>query len=570
MHRAPKTTHDKFNQIMAMMQAGDLTGAQALLETARRIAPRDINLLNLAAWLATLQSEHPRAVALYKQVLAQNPNQPTIRFNLHRAEAIVAEQAGDLPTARNALQHAAALAPQDNAIQAQISLIERQLCSFEGTTQASAPHTPLAGRGFLSTTSPLNPAAAMVLLDDPAAQHDNALRWATQQFSAITPFPPAPHHTNTTPIRLGFLSSDLHEHATAYLIAEIFELLDHSRFTPAIYSYGIQTDTPIRQRIITACPNWHDVSQLEAKAVAQKIRDDGIDILIDLKGYTRGGRLDILAYRPAPVQMHWLGFPGTLGCPFIDYFIADPIALPPALEPYFSEKILRLPDCYQCNDRQRALPPPLPRTHYGLPEDAIIFASLNQTYKLHPTLLQHWATILHAVPKSVLWLLASNPTAPDHIRTFMAVEGITPERLFFAQPTNQHDHLQRYHAVDIALDTFSIGGHTTTSDALWLGVPVVTLAGDSFVSRVAASLLTAAQQPDLITTTPEAYQALAINLAQDTTRRTAIKTALVNNRLQLPLFDSESFVKNLMIGLECAWQRHQNNLPPESLSVERG
>nr|MBP7253381.1 hypothetical protein [Alphaproteobacteria bacterium] len=441
-------------------------------------------------------------------------------------------------------------APQ---IAAQSALIARQLCRFEPT--------PALG------SAPLNPAAAMVLLDRPQTQYANAKLWAQQQFGSIKPLPPAQTHTDNAPLRLGFLTSDLHEHATAYLIAEVFEILDHRRFSAFLYDYGALDDSAISRRIRAACPAGANMHGQDAPRIAARIRADAIDLLIDLKGYTRGGRLDILAYRPAPVQLHWLGFPGTLGCPFIDYFIADAVALPPSLHPAFSEKILTLPNSYQCNDRQRPLPPPLPRSAFSLPEDAMVFASFNQTYKLHPELLTLWAAILRATPNSLLWLLASNTVAPVALRAFFAAQGIAPERLHFAAPIPLEQHLQRYHAVDVALDTFPIGGHTTTSDALWLGVPVVTLAGDSFVSRVAASLLMATGQQALITDNPADYQALAITLAQDAPRRQAIRAALVNDRLSLPLFASEIFAHHLMTGLELAWKRRRDGLAPISLTV---
>lgn len=546
---------EKFERVMALVRSGDHVGANQLLNRLRRLAPRDLNLLNLAAWLAAEAGDHPRAVSLYQQVLAQQPEQSAVRYNLLRSEAIIAEQGGDLPTALRLLQEAAALAPQDGQAAVQAALIARQLCDFSIPPPALPPILP--------------PAAAMLLLDDPAAQQHNAVRWAQAQFGGITPLPAASRRTHHAPLRLGFLTSDLHDHATAYLIAELFELLDPSRHAAHIYSFGITSDAPVRRRIMAACPDFHDVRGLDARGVAERMRADGIDIAIDLKGYTRGGRLDILAYRPAPLQLHWLGFPGTLGCPFIDYFIADPVVLPPALRPHFNEKIIHLPDCYQINDRHRAVPPPLSRGDYGLPTTGIVFASFNQPYKLTPALLTLWADILQAVKGSVLWLLASNPTAENNLRGFFAAKGVTDQQLYFAAPTTQQDHLQRYHAVDIALDTFPIGGHTTTSDALWLGVPVVTLAGDNFVNRVAASLLTAAGLPELIAHDSAHYKQQAVALAQDHAYRAALKNQLVTQRVSLPLFDSPKFVAHFSAGIDYIWQRYNAGMPPEDYSVPR-
>lgn len=543
---------EKFDRITRLIETGDLDEAEARLETLRKLAPRDVNLLNLAAYLAGLRGDPQRAAALYKQVVALAPDQPQLRFNLHRAEAIAAEQSGDLPAAIAALQAVAALAPGDESVLAQIALLEHQLCRF---TPPRAWHKPLS------------PAAAMVLLPEPAAQRQNAATWSAQHFHAIAALPPAALNTAPAPLRLGFISSDFHDHATAYLTAEIFTLFDRQRYEVWLYSYGRDDGSSIRQRLQSQAPHFADLAQLAPRGAAERIRADGIDILVDLKGHTRGGRLDILAYRPAQLQLHWLGFPGTLGCPFIDYFVADPTVLPCELRPHFSEKILQLPNSYQCNDRQKPLPPPLPRAAHGLPENAAVFASFNQTYKLHPGLLKLWANILRAVPDSVLWLLASNPWAPENIRAAFAAEGIAPERLHFALPTNQHDHLQRYHAVDVALDTFPIGGHTTTSDALWLGAPVVTLAGASFVSRVAASLLHAVELPMLVAASPEYYRALAVKLAQDAGQRLRIRDHLTTKRLRLPLFDSAAFAKNFMDGLDLVWARHRQGLPPDNLTV---
>lgn len=545
----------KFDQIMTLIRGGELVVAQETIAFARRVEPKELNLLNLAAWVASLLGEHNQAIALYRQMVAQAPGHQEARFNLHRIEAIQAEAEGDIPAALTALVAAAKIAPGQAALQSQIALLRRQLCDF----------TPLPPLDW----GQVPPADAMVLTNDPAQQAQAAWAWAQRQFGAIVPLPPAERRVAAGKITLGFLSSDFHRHATAYLIAELFELLERRDFAVRVYSYGIADESPVRQRIEQNCDAFIDLRGLSAAAAAAQLRADGVDIAIDLKGYTRGGRSDILAHRPAPVQLHWLGFPGTLGCDFIDYFVADHVVLPPDLALHFSERIIYLPDCYQSNDRQRPLPPPLPRVHYGLPDDVVVFSSFNQTYKLTPGLLRLWAEILRAVPGSVLWLLATNKFAPDNIRAYLAAQGIDAARVLFAQPCDLAEHLQRYHAVDVALDTFHVGGHTTTSDALWLGVPVVTLPGRCFVSRVAASLLTAVKLPDLIAQDAAQYCAIATALAQDSVRRAQIKEYLTVNRLNLPPFASESFVKNFATGLKSAWARYEQGLPPEQIEVAR-
>lgn len=545
----------QFDQIMGLIRAGDLLTAQEIIAQARQVDPKEVNLLNLAAWVATLLGEHKRAITLYRQVLAQVPRQQEAGFNLHRVEAIQAEIEGDIPAALTSLIAAAEIAPEQTVLKSQIALLRRQLCDFASFGALDWGQVP--------------PADAMVLTGDPVQQAQAARAWSQRQFGAIVPMLPVERRVDTGKITLGFLSSDFHRHATAYLIAELFELLDRRDFEVRVYSYGIADESPVRQRIARNCDAFVDLSGLKPAGAAARLRADGVDIAIDLKGYTRGARLDILAYRPAPVQLHWLGFPGTLGCSFIDYLVADRVVLPPELMSQFSEKIIYLPDCYQSNDRQRPLPPPLPRAHYGLPEAEVVFSSFNQTYKLTSELLSLWAEILRAVPGSVLWLLATNKFAPDNLRAFFAAQEIDTARVLFAEPCDLTQHLQRYHTVDVALDTFHVGGHTTTSDALWMGVPVVTLPGRCFVSRVAASLLTAVKLPDLIAHDVAQYRAIATALAQNSVRRGQIKEHLTVNRLNLPAFASESFVKNFADGLKSAWARYAQGLLPEHIAVER-
>lgn len=266
--------------------------------------------------------------------------------------------------------------------------------------------------------------------------------------------------------------------------------------------------------------------------------------MIDLKGYTRGGQLEILAHRPAPIQMHWLGYPGTLGTDFVDYFIADSVTVPEGSEAFFTERVIRLPHCYQINDRRRAIGNTQSRGGYGLPETGLVLASFNQTYKITPEVFALWCEIMRELPDAVLWLYRSNPHAPDNLRREAAARGLDPARLIFAHPVPLPEHLARYAHVDLALDTFPVGGHTTTSDALWAGTPVVSMKGRSFVSLVAASVLTAAGLPELATTAADDYKKLVLDLARDPCRLAELKLHLKTNRLSLPLFDTPRFVRD--------------------------
>jgi predicted O-linked N-acetylglucosamine transferase (SPINDLY family) len=284
---------------------------------------------------------------------------------------------------------------------------------------------------------------------------------------------------------------------------------------------------------------------MTAQAAAERIRKDEIDFLIDLKGHTRGGRLDILARRPAKTQIHWLGFPGTSGADFIDYFVGDMTATPGGSAGHFTEKLLRLPHSYQINDRKRAIGKFLPREAYGLPEASPVLASFNQTYKITPEIFGIWCEVLREMPSAVLWLYKSNDAATENLRKEAEKRGIKGSRIIFAEPLPLSEHLARYAHVDLALDTFPYGGHTTTSDALWTATPVIALAGRSFASRVSASLLTAVELPQLIANSEKEYRDLIMKFSNDGDALLKIKRHLRDKRLSLPLFDTPRFVKDL-------------------------
>ncbi len=515
---------ERFLRLQALYRSGQYAEASRGLAQALQTAPKDPNLLHLAALVAEAQDERPRAVLMLRRALAVKPDWFDAAYNLAR----ILSAKGDLPEAITAWRRVLALRDEPEW-RSLYELSLRQVCDW------SEP--PIA-------VDALPPQAVTILCDDPALQKQAAVRYAREKFGTIPRFPAAPDTTKPERLRVGYLSADFHAHATAYLIAELFELHDRTRFEVFAYSYGIDDRSAIRARLREQVEHFIELDALTAAEAAARIRQDEIDILIDLKGYTRGSRPEILAHRPAPLQWHWLGYPGTTGADFIDGFIGDAVTIPLGEEKHFTERVLRLPHCYQVNDRQRAVGPTLPRGAYGLPPRAFVFASFNQTYKITPALFALWCEILRAIPDAVLWLYQSNPYAPDNLRRAATGHGIDPARLIFAPPLPLEEHLARYVHVDLALDTFPVGGHTTTSDALWTGTPVVTLAGQSFVSRVAASLLTAAEMPQLVTTTFDAYKNTILRLARDPTERETLKQHLRDRRLTLPLFDTPRFVQD--------------------------
>jgi hypothetical protein len=312
-----------------------------------------------------------------------------------------------------------------------------------------------------------------------------------------------------------------------------------------------------------------DAARLSDADLARRIRDDGIDILVDLKGFTRDGRLGVLARRPAPIQVTWLGFPGTCGADFVDYIIGDPVVTPLADQAVFSERIAQMPWSYQPNDRQRPLGEPLPRARCGLPAQAFVFCSFNASFKILPPVFERWCRLLRAVPGSVLWLLESNPQAMANLAREAAARGVDPARIVFAPFVPPEQHLPRLMAADLFLDTSPYNAHTTASDALWVGLPVVTCQGETFAARVAASLLRAAGCEELVTHRLDDYEALALALVRDPARLTALRMRLAGSRMTLPLFDSTGFSRDLEALYARMAERHRMGLAPAPLPAGR-
>ncbi len=352
-------------------------------------------------------------------------------------------------------------------------------------------------------------------------------------------------------IRLGFLSCDFFEHATAMLICEVLEKLDRTRFEVFGYCFSPEDGSAMRQRMLKAFEHVRMIAPMPHRDAAAAINDDALDILIDLKGYTRDGRPEILSYRPAPIQVNYLGYPATMGTDVIDYIVADAIVTPMEHQPDYSEKIVQLPNSYQPNDRQRKIfDGPISRADCGLPEDAFVFCSFNNSYKLNPTMFDVWMHLLRKVPGSVLWLLVPNETCANNLRRAAEIRSIDPGRLVFAKRMAIEKHLARHRLADLFLDALPCNAHTTASDALWAGLPVLTCLGETFSGRVAGSLLNAMGVPELITADLDAYTALALELARDRDKLDQIRRKIVSLRDTAPIFDSSRYTRNLEAAFE--------------------
>ena len=349
-------------------------------------------------------------------------------------------------------------------------------------------------------------------------------------------------------LRIGYVSNDFYDHATMTLIAGVLEAHDRANFEIFTFCYTEQQNRKgaMRQRFLASCEHMIDILDVPDDLVIQAVRELDIDILVDLKGFTQGSRLSIFAAKAAPIQITWLGFPGTVQGAGMDYAITDRFVTPPASDAFFEEKLLRMPMSYQCNDAARE---PVARVgsraDHGLPDDAIVFCSFNQAVKIRTPILKAWMEILQRVEKSVLWIGQLNNRAKENLKNAAIASGLDPARLIFAETVPIADHLRRLPQADIALDTAPCNGHTTTSDALWAGVPVITVKGTSFAGRVSESLLNTVGLPDLVAEDLSAYVELAVNLAQDQTRMSELNRVLVDGRKTLPLFDSNAFCRDL-------------------------
>ncbi|MGV7211226.1 methyltransferase domain-containing protein [Oxalobacteraceae bacterium A2-2] len=405
-----------------------------------------------------------------------------------------------------------------------------------------------SGLEHISQATMMEGTSALAMLsasDDPAQQLAAAKRFVAEKVNAaVAPLTGAWGYGHTR-LRIGYLSSDFCSHAVSILTAELYELHDRSKVEVYAFSWSREDNSPIRARVVKAMDHYIRIDAMSDEQAARCIRDHEIDILIDLHGLTLGARPNIIAYRPAPVQLTYLGFPGSTGLPGIDYVLSDEFLITPEMEPHFSEKPLHLPDTFQINDRQREIGPRPTRASLGLPEDAFVFCSFNNNFKFTPEVFGVWMRILQRVPGSVLWLVADYEEVRTNLLNFAEQHGVARERLIFANRAAPADYLARYQVADLFLDTYPFNAGTTASDALWAGLPLLTCAGHTFAARMAGSLLRAVDLPELVTFNFADYEEKAVALANDRPRIAAMKRQLVDNRMTCALFDSPRFVRNL-------------------------
>jgi predicted O-linked N-acetylglucosamine transferase (SPINDLY family) len=406
------------------------------------------------------------------------------------------------------------------------------------------------------------------MFSTPSLLHTASRTWADARHPERRELPPLQSRSPDGRIRIGYFAATLHEHATAYLMAQLFESHDRERFEIAAFSYGPRTGDAMRARVAAAFDRFEEVGARSDPEVAMLAREAGIDIAVDLMGYTRDARPGIFACRAAPIQVAYLGYPGTMGASYGDYAIVDRVVVPEPQRGDYTEKLVYLPSCYQVNDARRPRPEGvLARSDAGPPPGVFVYCCFNNNFKLTPLMLDIWARILREVDGSVLWLMEDNEWAAANLRSEAGARGVDPERLVFARRVPLAQHLARHRLADLFLDTLPYNAHTTASDALWMGLPVLTCRGESFAGRVAASLLEAVGMPELVVPTLDAYEKRAVELARDTEEFSALRRKLAANLRDAPLFDGGVFTRDLERAYRAMHERRLAGLPPESIDL---
>ncbi|MEK7412465.1 MAG: tetratricopeptide repeat protein [Planctomycetota bacterium] len=510
------------------------------------------------------QGKLEEAVAQYRQALALKPDYAEGHTNLGNA----LKEQGQVEAAVACFRRALALKPDYTEAENHLMHQLQHLCKWDQLEDLIKRQ-----KQQLCTTSDarIPPFTFLCLPCSPAEQLRAAQNWAANYLASIVRLRKGLGfrfaRTAKPKLRVGYLSPDFRNHPVGRLIPELFELHDRQAVEVHAYSDGPDDGSEIRKRLARACDRFVDVRGMSYVEAARRIYSDGIDLLVDLGGYTRGARTEILALRPAPLQVNW-PYAGTMGAAFIDYIITDRFITPPGQEPFFSEKLVRLPDCYQINDCQRTVARRTPtRKECGLPENGFVFCSFNHTYKITPSVFDAWMRLLQKVQGSVLWLLETNAGVATNLRREAKARQVEPARLVFASRVPLEQHLARCRNADLFLDTLPYNAHATTSDALWAGLPVLTCVGETFASRVAGSILTAIGLPELITHSLKDYEALALRLARSPAKLAGLRNRLAKNRLTAPLFDSKRFTQHIERAYQMMWERYLRGEAPQHIEV---
>ncbi len=529
----PKNVQSHYNLGNAFQKLGDLDEAIESWEKALNLHPSFVEAHNNIALAYGKKGDHNAAIRHLTHAIEIQPQ----NFASYKNIGAAYQNTRDYKRALDSYKTALSLDAENTDVLIQAVHCAHHLCEWTDIKN-------LERRRDQALTKHIGTSPPFALIAH-CSDLDLQLQAAKSYCNHIAPIPARPlfnsSHAANSKIRLAYVSADFHEHATAYLMAHMFELHDKNNFEVIAISTGPNDHSPMRRRLEAAFDVFVDSSQMKDREIAQLIADKNVDIAIDLKGHTQGERFGVFAYRPTPIQVAYLGYPGTTGSPFIDYLIGDSVVTPPEHQQYYSEKLVQLPGCYQVNDATRSASEMPTRHDCGLPDTGFVFCVFNSHYKIEPDVFAIWLRLLAAVPGSVLWFVDERPTSRDNLRATASAAGVDPTRLVFARKVSQAAHLARIGCADIFLDTTPYGAHTTASDALWMGVPVLTMLGKTFASRVAASQLRTLNMPELVTSSLEQYEELALTLARHPGRLRALKEQLKSNAATSDLFNTDVF-----------------------------
>lgn len=562
---APDNADALGNLAVLALQLGDATASERLARETVARAPDHANGWNNLGLALKSRGDYAGAEAAFRKCLSLDVRHEQCWNNLGEARALI----GDLEGAIAAYGRALALKPDMPAAVMAYVHRKQQIASWDGLDEVIARMSRLVRQG----RSGIEAFGLLFCCQDPQEILQTARNCAREIEASVARnwggLRFVHRRERATRIRIGYVSANFHDHAVGTLIAQMLESHDRSRFKTHGYCHTEVRGGELRRRILASFDRFADIRELDDVAAAQLINADGIDILVDLMGYTKGQRLRIFALRPAALQVSWIGFAGSIGGSIMDYIVADRTVVPAGSERFYDEKILFMPASYQVNDARRALAPTPPsRAQYGLAEEAMVYCCFNQIAKITPPMLDLWARILKEVPGSLLWLWRLNEPGMRNLGREFAGRGIGPERLVWGETLEGPEHLSRYGLCDLFLDTFPYGGHATASNALYGGCPLLALPGPTFASRVSASLLKAVGLPELIAASPRDYAVKAVTLGRDRSRLAALKRHLVSARASSPLFDGARFARDLERGFAAMMEHYWVGRPADHIELE--
>lgn len=551
-----------FNLAALHHALGDLTQAEHDARRALVLAPGHPDGLLVLGHIIAAQRRYGEAHATYATGARSAPSDARFAYQC----GLMAEELKQLAAAATAHARALTLNPNLDQALGQLVFLRRQLCDWHDIdalstrllTRVRARAPGIAPFGFLA--EPASAADQLQCAQTCAAAVDASCASLRMHFAFEHRRPPF-----DAPLRIGFVANGFGNHPTSLLIVAMLEALHEHPLEIHLFSTAAADGSPMLQRMTATAHSWHDASNATAATLACAIHEAGIEVLLDLDGYCAGAMPTVFALRPAPVQVNWLAYPGTLGAPWIDYVIADRSVLPETLATSFSEHVALLPRCFQPSDTTRVVAEPPARAACGLPESGVVYVCFNASFKLNPASFERMLGVLHGVPGSVLWLLSGPDGADQRLRTYAAQHGVDSARLVFMPKLPHEQYLARYRHADLFLDTAPYNAHTTASDAIWAGCPVLTVAGDTFASRVAASLNHHLGMPQMNASDDAAFSELAIRLGHDAEARAALRTQLATCRRDSGLFDMRAFAADFATLMRMMAQLHRSGLAPTPL-----